>query len=368
MAVAVTFGHSWASGVFYNFSAMKLIDDENLDWEGTLVDYRKALSERDKRAIVVMFDIADDTVSLIKKGKVERLQPLSDVVACALDPSQTDPRRGHTIIITFKPPAGKKPKKFEETVRIELCNRFDVEIIRELVSHSNAHDGSIKDLEDSFPKQTLHHSALGIRSKSSYDTKYCVLVKWKLYIYDDWYSKNTSSSLSVMGVVVEKDLDDKKKLELKTYPTITYLKAASEEERDFWYIMLYQAASLDMPGMAAEPKETGMDWTIFERLIARIHADDPELTSLDFTTDSTMMDHTDWHLNEEQAIMLAEALMTPNTIISKTDLSTNTELGWDGLTAISECLLDNLPSTANLGLSACRLADDGCYAICEHLF
>ena len=117
---------------------MKLIDDENLDWEGTLVDYRKAFPERDKRAIVVMFDIADDTVSLIKKGKVERLQSLSDVVACALDPSQTDPRRGHTITITFKPPAGKKPKKFEETVRIELCNRFDVEIIRELVSHSNA--------------------------------------------------------------------------------------------------------------------------------------------------------------------------------------------------------------------------------------
>lgn len=90
--------------------------------------------------------------------------------------------------------------------------------------------GNINDLGDSFPKQTLHHSALQIKGepthpllptctaskamsqlsvlsscaqwhatvnterlaaaewtlagKSSFDSKYAVLVKWKLYIYD----------------------------------------------------------------------------------------------------------------------------------------------------------------------------------------
>ena len=54
------------------------------------------------------------------------------------------------------------------------------------MDHAKGNSGSIQDLEDSFPKQTLHHGVLQIRQKSSFDAKYCVLVKWKLYIYDDW--------------------------------------------------------------------------------------------------------------------------------------------------------------------------------------
>ena len=47
--------------------------------------------------------------------------------------------------------------------------------------------GSLEDLEDSFPKQTLHHSVLQLQEKSSFKTNYCVLVKWMRYVYEDWY-------------------------------------------------------------------------------------------------------------------------------------------------------------------------------------
>ena len=63
--------------------------------------------------------------------------------------------------------------------------------------------------------------------------------------------------------------------------------------------------------------------------------------ALDFTAE-------DWHLSEEQAFMLAEALMCPNDVITKVDLSTNVLLGQDGAQAISEILLDNLNSAKEL--------------------
>ena len=64
--------------------------------------------------------------------------------------------------------------------------------------------------------------------------------------------------------------------------------------------------------------------------------DEADLDELDFT-DST------WHLNEEQAFILAEALMTPNTVVKKLDLAMNQTLGDDGKVAISELLLPRPP-------------------------
>ena len=183
MAVAVTFGHSWASAVFYNFSVIKLDHgkQESVSWDN--LDYKKACAERGKRDAVLSFDVHDDLCTVLRKGKPERTVPTADIVSCTED--ESCPK---TMTLQFAPPEDpKKQKKFVEFERFECWNRFDRQIIRELIDHAKGNDGSIADLEDSFPKQTIHHSVLQIRQKSSFDAKYCVLVQWKLYIYDDWY-------------------------------------------------------------------------------------------------------------------------------------------------------------------------------------
>lgn len=220
-------------------------------------------------------------------------------------------------------------------------------LIKELVDHALANAGSIKDLNNSFPKSTLHHSGIQIKMKSSFDAKYAVLVKWKLYIYDDWYSKFPSCSLSVMGMEVFKDPKQKKVLELHTYPLPTYIKCGTEQERDFWYEMLYEAAAMDVGDVPNE----GMDWDIFNALLDRIYENDPELFELNFSENKM-------HLSEEQAIQVAEALMCPNEVIQKVDFSTNVLLGHQGAQAVSEVLLDNLKSAKEMVLAGCGLGDD----------
>ena len=56
-----------------------------------------------------------------------------------------------------------------------------------------------------------------------------MLVKWKLYVYEDWYSKHTASSLCLMGVDVEKGTKDGRKLVLHTSPVPTNIRCADEE-------------------------------------------------------------------------------------------------------------------------------------------
>ena len=96
------------------------------------------------------------------------------------------------------------------------------------------------------------------------------------------------------------------------------------------------------------------------QLIEQIKANEADLDELDFT-DST------WHLNEEQAFILAEALMTPNTVVKKLDLAMNQTLGDDGKVAISELLLDNLncaetPRPSPWQGAICKMLGQRCFA------
>ncbi len=97
-----------------------------------------------------------------------------------------------------------------------------------------------------------------------------------------------------MGVDVTKDPKDKKKLQIMTSPVPTYVRCNDEEERDFWYEMLLNAASMEMPSMEDHVTEVGMDWDLFDELMETIAANDEELDELEFAD-------PDWHLNEEQA-------------------------------------------------------------------
>jgi hypothetical protein len=154
MAVAVTFGHSWASAVFYNFSVVKLADNETLDWPD--LEYKKAWAEREKRLAVLSFDVHEDLCTILRKGKVDRLQSVSDIIGFAEDAS-------NPAVFTLQfaiPEDPKKQKKFVEFERFEVWNRFDRQIIHELVTHATANSGSIKDLEDSFPKQYVNNAPL----------------------------------------------------------------------------------------------------------------------------------------------------------------------------------------------------------------
>ena len=187
-----------------------------------LADSRAARARRRQR--VLSFDIHHDTCTILKKGKVERTEAISSLVAFTEDDTHAT-----VLSLQFAPPDDpKKAKKFEEVVRLEVLNPFDRQIIKELMAHATE-TGSLEDLEDSFPKQTLHHSVLQLQEKSSFKTSYCVLVKWKLYIYEDWYSKHTASSLCLMGVDVEKDAKDGRKLVLHTSPVPTNIRCADEE-------------------------------------------------------------------------------------------------------------------------------------------
>ena len=96
------------------------------------------------------------------------------------------------------------------------------------------------------------------------------------------------------------------------------------------------------------------------QLIEQIKANEADLDELDFT-DST------WHLNEEQAFILAEALMTPNTVVKKLDLAMNQTLGDDGKVAISELLLDNLNCVETFTLAGCDLQDAGAEVFSEQM-
>ena len=231
MAVAVTFGHSWASAVFCapahpacrypptdhsavalccadNFSVIKLEKDESLPWDD--MDYKKAWAEREKRVAVLSFDVHGDVCTVLRKGKVERTQAMADIVSFREDESCAT-----ALTLQFAlPDDPKKRKKFVEFESFQCWNRFDRQIIQELIVHAQENDGSIQDLEDrygyrsswglgctlaydasdtfyrfalaarrSFPKQTLHHGVLQIKQKTSFDAKYCVLVKWKLFVY-----------------------------------------------------------------------------------------------------------------------------------------------------------------------------------------
>ena len=127
---------------------------------------------------MLSFDIHHDTCTILKKGKVERTEAISSLVAFTEDDTHAT-----VLSLQFAPPDDpKKAKKFEEVVRLEVLNPFDRQIIKELMAHATE-TGSLEDLEDSFPKQTLHHSVLQLQEKSSFKTNYCVLVKWKLYVY-----------------------------------------------------------------------------------------------------------------------------------------------------------------------------------------
>ena len=113
MAVAVTFGHSWASAVFYNFSVVKLDKEENLSWD--TLEYKKAWAERGKRDAVLSFDVHDDLCTILRKGKVERTVPTADIVSCTEDESCPA-----TLTLQFAPPDDpKKRKKFVEFERLE---------------------------------------------------------------------------------------------------------------------------------------------------------------------------------------------------------------------------------------------------------
>ena len=332
---------------------IKLAEDETLEWPD--LEYKKAWAERDKRLAVLSFDVHDDLCTILRKGKADRLQSVSDIVGFTEDAANP---AGLTLQFAL-PDDPKKQKKFVEFERFEVWNRFDRQIIAELINHATENSGSIKDLDDSFPKQTLHHSVLQIKQKTSFDTKYCVLVKWKLYIYDDWYSKHTVCSVCLMGVDIEKDPKDKKKLTLNVSPVPIFLRCNDEEERDFWFEMLYSSASMAMPGEEQLVEETGMDWGLFDELIEQIRADDAELDELDFSD-------PDWHLNEGQAFYLAEALMTPNMAVKKLDLSCNLQLG-ESKGAISELLMDNLNCVTDLAMMGCDLRDDGLELFCDQL-
>ena len=111
---------------------------------------------------------------------------------------------------------------------------------------------------------------------------------------DARYSKHTSSSVCLMGVEVEKDPKDAKKLQIMTSPIPLYVRCNDEEERDFWYEMLLNSASMEIPSTEENIAEIGMDWDLFDELMESIRANDEELDELEFAD-------PDWHLNEEQA-------------------------------------------------------------------
>eukprot|EP01051_Picozoa_sp_SAG22_P026987 SAG22_NODE_8810_length_628_cov_1.285444_1_plen_146_part_01 len=127
------------------------------------LEYKKAHPEKTKREVVISFDIDASTISMIRKGKTEIIRPLTDVMSYTLDPELS-----HVAVIEFKPVEGKKGQskkaKEDEKIRVEL-NKFDRMLIKELVEHAIGNDGSIGDLGDSFPKQTLHHSSMQIKAK-----------------------------------------------------------------------------------------------------------------------------------------------------------------------------------------------------------
>jgi hypothetical protein len=167
MAVAVTFGHSWASAVFCapahpacrypptdhsavalccadNFSVIKLEKDESLPWDD--MDYKKAWAEREKRVAVLSFDVHGDVCTVLRKGKVERTQAMADIVSFREDESCAT-----ALTLQFAlPDDPKKRKKFVEFESFQCWNRFDRQIIQELIVHAQENDGSIQDLEDRY--------------------------------------------------------------------------------------------------------------------------------------------------------------------------------------------------------------------------
>ena len=343
MAVAVTFGHSWASAVFYNFSALEHQVTGTKDWDHShdvpwdKMDFKKGWVEREKLSVVVAFDIHDDRISILKNSKVMKSHKLCDIAKVEIDPN--DSRRfrlefdntktmfeemdkddsgaldakevaalckdmgrkmtkedlaaamaemdedggGEVEFEEFshwwaknKPAEGIKGKKSkgnyaDYTVLLEVFNKFDANILKELVLHSREHNGSIASLDDSFPKQTLHHGLLQVKTKNGFERKYCVLVKWKLYCYDDWHSKNIGLSLSLMGLDVQPDPKNKKLIMLDTHPIFTYLKASDEEERDFWVEMMREAADMSMGGESVTRGTGGMEWGSFDELINKLY-------------------------------------------------------------------------------------------------
>ena len=147
MAVAVTFGHSWASAVFCapahhacrypptdhsavalccadNFSVIKLEKDESLPWDD--MDYKKAWAEREKRVAVLSFDVHGDVCTVLRKGKVERTQAMADIVSFREDESCAT-----ALTLQFAlPDDPKKRKKFVEFESFQCWNRFDRQIIK----------------------------------------------------------------------------------------------------------------------------------------------------------------------------------------------------------------------------------------------
>lgn len=97
-----------------------------------------------------------------------------------------------------------------------------------------------------------------------------------------------------MGMEVEKDPKDKKKLQIMASPVPIHVRCNDEEERDFWYEMLLNSASMEMPSMEDDVAEVGMDWDLFDELMESIKANDEELDELEFADPA-------WQLNEEQA-------------------------------------------------------------------
>ena len=78
-----------------------------------------------RRQRVLSFDIHHDTCTILKKGKVERTEAISSLVAFTEDDTHAT-----VLSLQFAPPDDPKTaKKFEEVVRLEVLNPFDRQII-----------------------------------------------------------------------------------------------------------------------------------------------------------------------------------------------------------------------------------------------
>ena len=116
--------------------------------------------------------------------------------------------------------AGSEPWNERTCVDLARLGSFSA------TSSSRATRSTVADDEQRTRARATGASLSEAISSSSFDSKYCVLVKWKLYIYDDWYSKFTSASMSVMGVDVVKDEKQKKILELQSKTECDILETA----------------------------------------------------------------------------------------------------------------------------------------------
>lgn len=242
MAISVMFGFEWSSQVFFNFSC--ILDDKKHKTD--------AKNAGNSANAVLMFDLESDELKLVYKEKVTRRHRLADLSGCAL--GEDDPM---SITFSFKLPAKGKSFYSKEgatekgdgatAYTLELYSTVDRSICKELVEHCLKHK-NIRALDGCYPKQALHHGILEKKGKWSWSSRHCVLVKWKLYVFRDWYSQVVLNAISLIGLPVEKD--GERGLLLHTAHGPFFFRCLSEDARDEWIDALALAGSMDL---AAEP-------------------------------------------------------------------------------------------------------------------